>query len=210
MKVEPEASLNHPADDTLRALSLGQLTEAELARISAHLTECPACCSRIDQLAGDDSLLTRLRRGAAGREEMLVGPSQRRPAVRALRQPQGAISATRADMETAAGMLTAPKRVGDYEILGPLGAGGMGQVFCARDVKLDRRVAIKMLRDGSADNPAWMARFDREARLLAALTHANIATVYGLGEVEGLRIHCHGTGAGRDTRPTPDEGAIAP
>ncbi|HEY7423491.1 MAG TPA: protein kinase, partial [Gemmataceae bacterium] len=189
MKNEPEAPLNHPADATLRALSLGQLTEAELAHISAHLSDCPACCRRSDQLASDDSLLTGLRRlGAAGRKEMLVSPTQSRPAVRALRQPQEANSATQqGDPETVPGMLAAPRQVGDYEILGPLGAGGMGQVFCARDVKLDRRVAIKMLRDGSADDPAWLARFNREARLLAALTHANIATVYGLGEVEGLR-----------------------
>ena len=60
--------------------------------------------------------------------------------------------------------LTAGTRLGPYEILGPLGAGGMGQVFSARDVKLDRRVAIKVLRDVSADDPAWLARFDREAR----------------------------------------------
>ena len=83
--------------------------------------------------------------------------------------------------------LTPGTRLGPYEILGPLDAGGMGQVLHARDVNLDRRVAIKVLRDATADDPAWVARFDREARLLAALTHPNIATVYGLDEVGGLR-----------------------
>ncbi len=63
----------------------------------------------------------------------------------------------------------------------------MGQVWHARDVKLDRGVAIKVLQDAWADDPAWLARFDREARLLAALTHPNIATVHGLDEFEGLR-----------------------
>src|SRR5215471_15602538 len=83
--------------------------------------------------------------------------------------------------------LTPGTRLGPYEVLTPLGAGGMGQVWQARDVNLDRRVAIKVLHDASADDPAWLARFDREARLLAALTHPNIATVHGLDEFEGLR-----------------------
>jgi len=83
--------------------------------------------------------------------------------------------------------LTPGTRLGPYEILGPLGAGGMGAVFSARDVKLDRRVAIKVLREAAADDPDWLARFDREARLLASLNHPNIATVHGLDEVDGLR-----------------------
>src|SRR4051794_12229148 len=82
--------------------------------------------------------------------------------------------------------LTPGTRLGPYEILGPLGAGGMGRVYRARDVKLDRPVAIKVLRDDSAGDPGWLARFDREARLLAALNHPNIATVHGLDEADGL------------------------
>src|SRR3954452_25570266 len=78
-------------------------------------------------------------------------------------------------------------RLGPYEILGPLGAGGMGRVFRARDVKLDRPVAIKVLRDDWVHDPEWLARFDREARLLATLNHPNIATVHGLDEADGLR-----------------------
>src|SRR3954447_14174376 len=78
-------------------------------------------------------------------------------------------------------------RLGPYEILGPLGAGGMGRVFRARDVKLDRPVAIKVLRDDWVHDPEWLARFDREARLLATLNHPNIATIHGLDEADGLR-----------------------
>src|SRR5438093_725010 len=83
--------------------------------------------------------------------------------------------------------LTSGTRLGPYEILGPLGAGGMGRVFRARDVKLDRPVAIKVLRDDCVHDPVWLARFDREARRLATLSHPNIATVHGLDEVDGLR-----------------------
>ena len=56
-----EAPLNHPDDEALGALSLGQLSEAELAHVSAHLGDCPECCRRIDQLATDDRLLKRLQ-----------------------------------------------------------------------------------------------------------------------------------------------------
>jgi hypothetical protein len=83
--------------------------------------------------------------------------------------------------------LTSGTRLGPYEILGPLGAGGMGRVYRARDVKLDRPVAIKILRDDCAHDPNWLARFEREARLLAALSHGNIATVHGLDEMDGSR-----------------------
>src|SRR4051812_30895375 len=90
-----EAPLNHPGDDALRALSLGQLAEAELAHVSAHLRDCPDCCSRIDQLATDDPLLARLQQGAASRDKVLVSPAQRRAAVHALRQAHEGKSAPR-------------------------------------------------------------------------------------------------------------------
>src|SRR5438270_11139931 len=83
--------------------------------------------------------------------------------------------------------LTQGTRLGNYEVLGPLDAGGMGQVYRARDAKLGREVAIKVLRDDYAQDPDWLARFEREARLLAALNHANIATVHGLDEAGGNR-----------------------
>jgi serine/threonine protein kinase len=78
-------------------------------------------------------------------------------------------------------MALEPKtRLGTYEIVGLLGAGGMGEVYRARDSKLSRDVAIKILPDAFARDPERLARFDREARLLAALNHPNIAGIYGL------------------------------
>jgi tetratricopeptide (TPR) repeat protein len=109
-----EAPLNHPDDETLRALSLGQLTEADLTQISAHLGSCPACCRRIDQLATDDRLVARLQQGADGREEVLVSPAQRRPAVRALRRSHEDRSAARQpDPEALPMIVPASGRVGD-------------------------------------------------------------------------------------------------
>src|SRR5262245_35438484 len=76
--------------------------------------------------------------------------------------------------------LTAGTRVGHYEILAPIGAGGMGEVYRARDPKLQRDVAIKLLPDAFAADADRMARFTREALVLASLNHPNIAAIYGV------------------------------
>src|SRR4051812_8050557 len=71
-------------------------------------------------------------------------------------------------------------RLGVYEILAPLGAGGMGEVYRARDAKLHRDVALKILPESFVLDPERVARFEREAQLLAALNHPHIASIYGL------------------------------
>ena len=76
--------------------------------------------------------------------------------------------------------LTTGSKLGSYEIVAPLGAGGMGEVFRARDARLGRDVALKVLPDLFAKDPDRLARFKREAQLLAALNHPNIAAIYGL------------------------------
>src|SRR6202162_1107631 len=70
--------------------------------------------------------------------------------------------------------------IGTYRITAKLGAGGMGEVYRARDTKLDRDVAIKMLPASFAQDPERLARFEREAKVLAALNHPNIAQIYGV------------------------------
>jgi Tol biopolymer transport system component len=75
-----------------------------------------------------------------------------------------------------------------YEIIEPLGAGGMGEVYRARDTTLDRDVAIKVLPADFAADPDRLARFEREAKLLASLNHANIATIHGFQESDGVRF----------------------
>lgn len=71
-------------------------------------------------------------------------------------------------------------KLGPYTITGPIGEGGMGVVYKAHDAKLQRDVAVKVLPDSLAHDPERLARFEREARALAALNHPNIAQVYGL------------------------------
>jgi serine/threonine protein kinase/Tol biopolymer transport system component len=83
--------------------------------------------------------------------------------------------------------LTTGTRLGPYEILAPLGAGGMGEVYRARDTKLGRDIAIKVLPADLADNPEALSRLKREAQLLASLNHPNIAAIYGIEESGGIR-----------------------
>jgi serine/threonine-protein kinase len=79
-------------------------------------------------------------------------------------------------------------RLGSYEIEAAIGAGGMGQVYRARDTKLGRSVAIKVLPSNFANDPQRVARFEREAQLLAALNHPHIASIYGFEESAGTRF----------------------
>ena len=84
--------------------------------------------------------------------------------------------------------LEAGRKLGPYEILDAIGAGGMGEVYRARDTKLGREVAIKVLPEAFAQNEERLARFEREARLLASLNHPNIATLYGLEQSDGVQF----------------------
>jgi Tol biopolymer transport system component len=79
-------------------------------------------------------------------------------------------------------------RLGPYEIIGPLGAGGMGEVYRARDTRLDRAVAIKILPEHLATDPAFKARFEREARAVSALSHPHICTLHDIGEQAGVHF----------------------
>ena len=91
-------------------------------------------------------------------------------------------SPTRSDLTLSAGVRSAPTRSS------PLGAGGMGEVYRARDSRLERDVAIKLLSDALAQDPEHLARFEREARMLAALNHPGIGAIYGLEQQDGVRF----------------------
>src|SRR3984893_17331765 len=82
--------------------------------------------------------------------------------------------------------LQAGTRLGPYEILSPIGAGGMGEVYRARDKKLDRDVAVKVLPESVAAGPDTLARFEREALAVAALSHQNILAIHDFGNQDGI------------------------
>ena len=84
--------------------------------------------------------------------------------------------------------LTPGSRLGPYEILVPIGAGGMDEVYRAKDTKLKRDVALKVLPAAFVRDPERMARFQREAEVLASLNHPNIAAIYGVEHADGMQI----------------------
>jgi serine/threonine protein kinase len=83
--------------------------------------------------------------------------------------------------------LSSGTKLGPYEIRSPLGAGGMGEVYRAADPKLGRDVALKVILHEFAQDTQLMARFQREAQVLASFNHANIASIYGLEDSGGMR-----------------------
>ena len=97
-----------------------------------------------------------------------------------------AVAAAALVSDVGASALTG-RRLGAYQLLAPIGAGGMGEVYRARDTRLGRDVAIKMLPRAFSDHPDRLARFEREARVLASLNHPHIATIYGIEDADGVR-----------------------
>ncbi len=85
-------------------------------------------------------------------------------------------------------LLTPGTRLGPYEILSPLGAGGMGEVYRARDLRLGREVALKVLPADVASDAGQLARLEREARTVAGLNHPNIVTLFSVEDEDGVRF----------------------
>ena len=106
--------------------------------------------------------------------------------------------------------LNAGTRVGSYQIVSAVGAGGMGEVYRATDTKLKRQVAIKILPPSLAANPERLARFQREAEVLASLNHANIAHLYGVEDADGVKALVMELVEGPTLADRIAQGAIAP
>ncbi|MEO8052631.1 MAG: protein kinase, partial [Acidobacteriota bacterium] len=98
-----------------------------------------------------------------------------------------AIDGAQSLLEPRVALIAAGTLLGPYRVEGPLGAGGMGEVYRAKDTKLDRKVAIKVLPAALAQDPERLARFGREAKVLASLNHPNIAQIYGIEDSSGIR-----------------------
>src|ERR1700716_607724 len=106
--------------------------------------------------------------------------------------------------------ISAGTRLGPYEILAPLGAGGMGEVYRARDPRLGRDVAIKVLPANVASDPERLARFEQEARATAALNHPNILAVHDVGNAGGVTFVVSELLEGQTLRQALAHGAVPP
>src|SRR6266508_469205 len=125
--------------------------------------------------AGDEALRQEV-------ESLLTSPAS---AAGFLDRPAVAVAAQM--VSDVDGSVLIGRRIGAYQIQTLLGAGGMGEVYRARDTKLGRDVAIKILPRAFTSDPDRLARFEREARMLAALNHPNVGAIYGIEEAEGVR-----------------------
>jgi WD40 repeat protein/tRNA A-37 threonylcarbamoyl transferase component Bud32 len=210
----------HPSAAELRAFSLGRVGEDDLARIAAHLDDCPTCRGRVDGLCAQDPLLTRLqaadRPGGGFREDA----DQRRQAARALRherrRPLAGEGAAVSDLtpfvdrptavnpvggpaeglapegvrapgpsQRAVAQAGCPRQIGEYDILGEVGRGGMGVVYKARHRGLRRLAAVKMVLQGTFASARQLLRFQLEAELAARVQHPSIVQVHEIGSHEG-------------------------
>src|SRR6516225_3297947 len=148
-----------PSEQELAAYNLGELPEADLEALSQHLESCSGCEAFLDSLDGrTDS------------------------AIAALRYPGSARDLGRIHALTAPRAAAALPAVAGYEVLGYLGEGGMGVVYRARQVALDRLVALKLLRGGSSKR---LARFRAEALADARLQHPHVVQIFEIGEHQG-------------------------
>jgi len=106
--------------------------------------------------------------------------------------------------------LSAGTRLGPYEILGPIGAGGMGEVYRARDTRLGRDVAVKVLPGEASHTPERLHRFEQEARLAGSLNHPNVLTVFDVGSHEGAPYLVTELLEGRSLREVLAAGPLTP
>src|SRR5262245_18140031 len=104
--------------------------------------------------------------------------------------------------------LRAGMKLAHYEILAPLGVGGMGEVYRARDVRLDRDVASKVLPERFAGSAEALARFEREAKALAALSHANLVAIFDVGTDQAISFAVMEFLTGETLRPCLDRGTL--
>jgi eukaryotic-like serine/threonine-protein kinase len=184
-----EPGVNHPPRELLRQFSLGQVNDVELADIGRHLSACQVCCGVLDQLAAEDAkdnLVSRLQTTVVRPSPSSADSALLRKMLDVMKGPAGGVSETEPRVHTlssAAAQL--PGRVAQYEILAEVGRGGMGVVYKARDTRLNRLVALKMVLSGEFASEAQRLRFHLEAELAARVQDAHIVRVYEIGSHDG-------------------------
>src|SRR5262245_20805144 len=182
-----------PSDETLTGLLADALTTAERDSLAQHVEGCAPCRDRLARLTGTPDTETWRRaehppQGSEAEEGMVRRLKQVLPSTAAYRP--GRADSPAGDSPPAAGptpvaVVSEPPAVPGFEILGEPGRGGMGVVYKARQVALQRSVALKMVLNGAHAGPRELDRFRDEAAVIARLQHPNIVQIYDVGEAEG-------------------------
>jgi WD40 repeat protein/serine/threonine protein kinase len=188
-----------PDRETLQKLVLGLLPDAEAAPLENHLETCPHCAQVLSETRLRDPLTRRLQEGHAAAVGIPHGAF-----VEELIRKVNSLQSSTGDSPTTTRTAPAGRKgpdgqgphpaqipaelvtLGPYRIMGVIGAGGMGTVLAAEDSKLGRTVAVKVLQPTRAGDPTARERFMREARAVAAVSHDNIVSIYGVDEDRGV------------------------
>jgi eukaryotic-like serine/threonine-protein kinase len=179
-----------PSREQLRQLIAEELSSPECPVVESHVESCPACKHILEQLTEVSYPQWRPSESDEGVEPASLAPA---PYLDALRNQAPESMGFRrfrlmSTQETSpdGGPDEAWPELPGYEVMAVLGRGGMGVVYKARQRKLNRWVALKMLRGGKYAEPEQLARFQAEARAVAQLQHPNIVQIYEVGETDGL------------------------
>jgi eukaryotic-like serine/threonine-protein kinase len=175
----------HPDTRLLVDFAAGAVGGHDLDRVAEHLEQCETCRAQVDDILSGDRLLDRMRLATTLAEDSGEHRAERRRQASALRR--------QIDRNTVAAPVrlpepegpAAPREIANYEVLREIGRGGMGVVYHARDRRLQRLVALKMILAGGFASEVQRQRFQREAELAARVQHPNIVQVYEAGVYEG-------------------------
>ena len=187
----PNVRAGCPDRAQLLAFVSGRMTARDMESAADHLAACPHCAATVESLHDADSVVSRLRNCLPAPAPPVDPECERLAAVARLipLEPTGVVTDMAETKTLAPGgkpeAPAPPRRFGAYDLLDKLGYGGMGVVWKARQVRLNRLVALKMIRFGPASGAGEQERFRREGEAVARVRHPNIVEVYDAGEYEG-------------------------
>jgi serine/threonine protein kinase len=179
------AATSCPSREKLLQYSQGTLSGDQQNALNSHLDDCRVCQATIMTLDGIDDTVTGGLRMPPSSESVLAEPQLQNALLAAMSLPEKMRTAG-ADAKQAAPAM--PEMLGEYRLLEELGRGGMGHVYKALHTKLDRVVAMKVLPRSRVGDPKAIARFEREIKVVARLSHPNIVQAYDARELDGMPV----------------------
>lgn len=172
-----------PSKSELRSLTIGELAEDQSDEIFDHLRDCPHCEQQLTEIDTADDTLIRHLQDDTDDDRFGIEPECQLAVAKAL----GSLASSQERRDDSRQDLL-PDTIGEYEIVRPIGRGGMSSVYLARHAKLGREVAVKVLSSHRLAEPRTLERFNTEMRMVGSLTHPNIVTAFDAREVDGVAV----------------------
>jgi len=175
------STITCPSHDELHAYSIGLLSDEVSDAVAAHLASCADCRAGLSTLDdAEDTFMEQLRRPA------VVDPYREESQCQVAVARAYALAGTSAESRSEPSFH--PRALGEYQLIGELGRGGMGTVYKALHTKLDRVVALKVLSLGRREDRPAISRFEREMRAVGKISHPNVVQAFDAREIEGLPV----------------------